>query len=193
MGYPGLGLVMFLENVFPPIPSEVILPLAGSLTLDGNFSLFGIALIGMIGSVAGAWVFYGIGYWFDEARVRVIIRKVGKWLLLSEQDLDRALAWFQHHGDRVIFFGRMVPMVRSLISIPAGLARMDPLRFTIFTAIGTVCWSYLLALAGRLLGKNWPLVEQWLNRYEIVVQVGVGIAILYFLYRKLLKNYVQKS
>jgi len=103
-GYPGLGFVMFLENVFPPIPSEIILPLAGSLTTKGDFSLAGITLVGMIGSVAGAWVFYGIGYFIDEKRVRSLIGKFGKWLLLSTNDLDRALNWFKKYGNWVVFF-----------------------------------------------------------------------------------------
>jgi membrane protein DedA with SNARE-associated domain len=172
LGYPGLGLVMFLENVFPPIPSEIILPMAGSLTLNGDFSLLGITLVGMVGSVAGAWFFYGLGYWLDEKKVRFIIRTYGKWLFLSTADLDRALAWFQRYGGWVVFFGRMIPMVRSLISIPAGLAKMNWVRFTIFTALGTACWSFLLAFAGQMLAKkNWAKVEEYLAQYENVVWI----------------------
>jgi membrane protein DedA with SNARE-associated domain len=185
LGYPGLGLVMFLENVFPPIPSEIILPLAGSLTLNGEFSLAGITLVGMLGSVAGAWVFYGIGYWFDEKRVRFLVQTYGKWFLLSVNDLDRALIWFQRYGSWVVFFGRMIPMVRSLISIPAGLARMHWAKFTLFTALGTACWSFLLALAGQTLGKNWVQVEGYLARYEIVVWIGLGVGIGVFVLTKL--------
>jgi membrane protein DedA with SNARE-associated domain len=90
MGYPGLAIIMFLENVFPPIPSEIIVPFAGSLSISGQFTILGIALIGMVGSVAGAWVFYGFGYWLEENRVRRMIRRFGRYLLLSENDLDRA-------------------------------------------------------------------------------------------------------
>lgn len=185
LGYPGLGLVMFIENVFPPVPSEVILPLAGSLTARGDFTLAGITLVGMFGSVAGAWVFYGLGYWLGEARVRLLIRRFGRWLLLAEEDLDRALAWFQRHGDGVIFFGRMVPMVRSLISVPAGLAKMSPLRFTLFTALGTALWSFVLALAGRLLGDNWVQVEIWLAEFELVVVAALIAAVIWFVVKKL--------
>jgi membrane protein DedA with SNARE-associated domain len=185
LGYPGLGLVMFLENVFPPIPSEIILPLAGSLTLKGDFSLAGITLVGMLGSVAGAWVFYGIGYWFDEKRVRFLIQTYGKWFLLSTQDLDRALTWFQRYGSWVVFFGRMIPMVRSLISIPAGLSRMNWAKFTLFTALGTACWSFLLAFAGQTLGKNWGQVEAYLASYETVVWIVLGLGIIMFALKKL--------
>ena len=181
MGYPGLGLVMFLENVFPPIPSELVLPLAGWLTLDGAFTLFGVTVVGAIGSVAGALFFYGIGMWFDESRVRYLLRRFGKWFLLSEDDFDVALAWFERYDEYVIFFGRMVPIVRSLISVPAGLARMPLGRFCAYTAVGTALWSFLLAFAGRLLGENWALVAEFLDTYEhivIALAVVVGVAFI---------------
>lgn len=184
-GYPGLGLVMFLENVFPPIPSEIILPLAGSLTTKGDFSLAGITLVGMIGSVAGAWVFYGIGYFIDEKRVRSLIGKFGKWLLLSTNDLDRALNWFKKYGNWVVFFGRMIPMVRSLISIPAGLAKMNWVKFTLYSALGTACWSFCLALAGKILGDNWQQVEVFLQKYDTLVWITLGLFVLLFVIQKI--------
>ncbi len=183
MGYPGLGLVMFLENVFPPIPSEIVLPLAGWLTLgeDASFTLAGVTLTGSAGSVAGAYVFYGLGRWFDERRVRYLLRRFGKWLMLSERDLDVSLAWFQRYGEYVVFFGRMVPIVRSLISVPAGLARMNMLRFTLYTAAGTALWSFMLALAGRLLGESWPMVAEFIGKYERLVLVAGGLAAIAFI------------
>ncbi|MGD2144275.1 MAG: DedA family protein [Anaerolineae bacterium] len=188
MGYPGLVMVMFLENVFPPIPSEVILPLAGSLALEGRFTLLGVTVVGAAGSVAGALVFYGVGYLFGETRVRVLIRNYGRWLMVSEADFDRALAWFDRYGERVIFFGRMVPIVRSLISIPAGIASMNLGTFGVYTAIGTGMWSFLLAFAGYLLGRSWPLVSQWVSRYEKAA-LGIGIvALIFFFARRLLQN-----
>lgn len=183
-GYPGLGIIMFLENIFPPIPSEIILPLAGNLTLKGNFSLLGITVVGMVGSVAGAWVFYGIGYWFDEKRVRYLVQGYGKWFLLSTSDLDRALNWFQRYGNWVVFFGRMIPMVRSVISIPAGLSKMNLVKFTIFTAAGTACWSFILAYAGQTLGKNWGQVDEYLSRYESIVWIVLGVGIIAFILTK---------
>jgi len=182
LGYPGLGLVMLLENVFPPIPSELILPLAGWLTLGENatFTLLGVTLVGAIGSVAGAFFFYGIGRWFDESRVRYLLQRFGKWFMLSESDLDTALAWFKKYGEYVIFFGRMVPIVRSLISVPAGLAKMNIPRFAFYTALGTALWSFLLAFAGRLLGESWPIVSDIINQYENVVYVLCAIAVVGF-------------
>lgn len=187
MGYVGLGLVMFLENVFPPIPSEAVLPMAGWLAYEGegNFTLWGVTLVGAIGSMAGALVFYGLGYGFGEERVRELFRRYGKWLLLSEEDFDTALAWFDRYGEYVIFFGRMVPIVRSLISIPAGIASMNLGRFSLYTAVGTALWSFLLGLAGYLLGQNWPLVMEWMSRYEKVVLALTSLAVIIFVVRRL--------
>lgn len=186
MGYVGLGWVMFLENVFPPIPSEAVLPMAGWLAYEqeGNFTLWGVTLVGAIGSVAGALVFYGLGYWFGEQRVRELLQRYGKWFLLSEDDFDTALTWFDRYGEYVIFFGRMVPIVRSLISIPAGIASMNLGRFGVYTAVGTALWSFLLGLAGYLLGQNWPLVMEWMGRYEKVVLALAVLAVIIFVVRR---------
>jgi membrane protein DedA with SNARE-associated domain len=186
LGYPGLGFIMFLENVFPPIPSELVLPLAGWLTLDKStgFTLFGVTLVGATGSVAGAFFFFGLGKWFDESRVRFLLQRYGKWFLLSENDLDVALAWFNRYGEYVVFFGRMVPIVRSLISVPAGLAGMHLARFTFYTALGTALWSFVLAFAGRMLGSRWKLVAEIIDRYETVVILLVVVAVLAFIYMR---------
>ncbi|NLE46504.1 MAG: DedA family protein [Chloroflexi bacterium] len=187
-GYPGLALVMFLENVFPPIPSEVVLPLAGSLVLDGRFTLFGVTLVGALGSIAGALVFYAIGHLLGEDRTRELICTFGKWLMLSETDFDKALDWFNRYGEGVIFFGRMVPIVRSLVSIPAGIATMNLVRFCAYTAVGTGLWSFLLAFAGYLLGQSWPLVSEWIGRYEKIILVLVIAAIIAFVVSRLLQR-----
>jgi len=194
LGYPGLGLVMFLENVFPPIPSEVVLPLAGWLTLDkaSGFTLLGVTLVGAVGSVAGAFFFYGLGKWFDESRVRYLLRRFGKWFMLSESDLDVSLSWFDRYGEYVIFFGRMVPIVRSLISVPAGLASMNIARFAVLTAIGTALWSFLLAFAGRLLGTQWSLVADFIDRYQTLVIIVAVLAVVYFFVARLRKRALDK-
>lgn len=196
LGYVGLGLVMFIENVFPPIPSEAVLPMAGWLAVEqrGGFTLLGITIVGAIGSVAGAMVFYGLGHWFGELRVRQLLRRYGKWFFLSESDFDTALAWFNRYGEFVIFFGRMVPIVRSLISVPAGIAVMNMGRFTIYTALGTALWSFVLAFAGYILGQNWPLVLEWVGRYEkIVLAVTVVALIAFFTNRFLQRRAIAKA
>ena len=184
-GYPGLILVMFLENIFPPIPSEAILPLAGSLCPSGRFSLPGITIVGAAGSVAGALVFYALGRLLGEARVRELFRRYGRWLMLSEEDFGRALQWFGRYGEKVIFFGRMIPIIRSLVSIPAGIARMRLGRFGLYTAIGTALWSFLLALAGYLLGQSWPVVSDWIGRYEKMVIALAVLAVAAFIAKRL--------
>ncbi len=188
MGYVGLYLVMFLENVFPPIPSEVVLPLAGSLTLTGRFSIFWITVIGMLGSLTGAFLFYGLGKWLGEPRVRVLMEKFGRYALLSTNDLDRSLEWFDKYDDWVIFFSRMVPIVRSLISIPAGIAAMDITKFSFFTILGTALWSFLLALGGKLLGEQWPLIAEFINTYQNIVLVVTGTAVFLFIGSRLIKK-----
>jgi len=188
MGYVGLYLVMFLENVFPPIPSEVVLPLAGSLTLTGRFSILWITTIGMLGSLTGAFLFYGLGKWLGEPRVRTIIENYGRYALLSTDDLDRSLEWFEKYDDWVIFFSRMVPIVRSLISIPAGIASMNITKFSFFTILGTALWSFLLALGGRLLGEQWPLIAEFINTYQNIVLVITIAAVLLFIGSRLYKK-----
>ncbi len=188
MGYSGLYLVMFLENVFPPIPSEVVLPLAGSLTLTGKFTIPLITLVGMLGSLTGAFLFYGLGKWLGESRVRQLMAKFGKYALLSTDDLDRSLEWFDKYDDWVIFFSRMVPIVRSLISIPAGIASMSFTKFCFYTILGTALWSFVLSFGGRLLGEQWPLIADFINTYQNVVLVLVVVCVIIFVAYRLIKK-----
>ena len=180
MGYPGLYIVMFVENVFPPIPSEVVLPLAGSLSLSGRFTITLITIVGMLGSLTGAFLFYGIGKWVGEERVRNFIAKYGKFALISTDDFDTSLKWFEKYDDWVIFFSRMVPIVRSLISIPAGVASMNLTKFSIYTVLGTALWSFILSFAGRLLGEQWPVITEYINTYQdIVLVVGIFVVVAF--------------
>lgn len=182
MGYPGLVIVMFLENVFPPIPSEVVLPLAGNMTHDAqyNFTIFWVVFWAMIGSLAGAFFFYYLGKLFGEKRVYWIVEKVGKFLFVRTDDLDHAFKFFEKYGEWTIFFGRMVPIVRSLISIPAGLAEMNLFRFVGLTILGTSLWNIVLVMAGRILGPAWPKVIEIVDVYENIVLVLVIVAVVAF-------------
>ncbi len=193
MGYPGLTLIMFLENVFPPIPSEIVLPLAGSLTITGRFTILWVVFWGMVGSLLGALFFYALGMWLGEERVRWIIEKYGKWAMLSADDFDKAVDWFDRFGDLVIFFGRMVPVVRSLVSIPAGMAKMNMVKFVLYTIVGTSLWNFLLAIAGRLLGSSWPVVADWIGVYQNVVFALSSAAVAAFIGLRLWRRRQKKS
>lgn len=199
MGYPGLVIVMFLENVFPPIPSEVVLPLAGNMTHDPQFgfTLFGVIFWGMIGSLAGAFFFYYLGKLFGEKRVYWIVEKVGKFLFVRTDDLDNAFKFFEKHGEWTIFFGRMVPIVRSLISIPAGLAEMNLVKFVGYTILGTSLWNVILVMAGRILGPAWPKVIEIVDVYENIALVLMVLAVVAFfgirIYQALQKKKTAKT
>ena len=189
LGYPGIFLVMFIECVFPPIPSEVVMPLAGFLAAQGRFNVFWVMVSGTLGSLAGALLLYWLGAWADEGLVRRIVRKHGKWLQVTEEDIDRVMAWFSRFGQPVIFFGRMVPIIRSLISIPAGLDHMPMGKFLTYTISGSIIWNLLLTYGGVLLGENWELILDWLDTYENIVLVILGVlsvafVVWYFSFRR---------
>lgn len=185
LGYPGLVLVMVLENVFPPIPSEAILPFAGYLSTTGRFNFWGVVFSGLVGSVIGALVLYSFGYWGNEKIVRRFLRRYGKYLLLNEADLDRSESWFQKHGKPAVFTARMIPIVRSVISIPAGLAKMSLPSFLFFTALGTGLWSLLLTYCGRILGEKWDTVSQYMEKYDTLTVAVLFLVGGYFLFKRL--------
>lgn len=178
LGYPGISLMMLLENVFPPIPSEVIMPFSGFLVASGEFSFVGVVAAGTVGSVLGALVLYYVGYWANEPVIRGLVRRWGHWLQVSEADLDRSLSLFDRYGSAVVLIGRVIPLVRSLVSIPAGICKMPLPRFILLTTIGSALWSAALAYAGVLLGENWSDVIGFLERYESVVNVVFGVIIV---------------
>jgi membrane protein DedA with SNARE-associated domain len=183
-GYVGVFLMVVLENVFPPIPSEAILPLAGFLAGEGRFWLSAVILAATMGAVAGALILYYAAYWFGEARLRWLIRKYGKWFAVSERDLDSANAWFDHHGYKAVFLCRMVPIVRSLVSLPAGLRRMNLVPFIAYTAIGSGLWNSLLIVAGWWLGDNWEDVSHLVDYLDYPMYVAIIGALIWFIWKK---------
>lgn len=178
LGYPGVGIVMFLENVFPPIPSEVVMPFAGFLVGRGELSFVGIWIAGTIGSVLGAIILYYVGMWVGDAVVRGFLRRYGKWIMTSEGDYDRALRIFERYGTAVVFFGRLIPLVRSIISIPAGANHMPLPRFLIFTTLGAAIWSGALAYAGVVLGENWEQIIGLVEQYQDITVVVLVAAVV---------------
>ena len=186
LGYVGLAIVVALENVFPPIPSEAVLPLAGYLVHQGRMTLWGAVLASTVGSVIGALVLYWLGHAWGEQRVRELVKAHGHWLTIGEDDLDRAQRWFERHGRAAVFFARLAPLTRSLISIPAGVARMPLGPFLAYTTLGSGIWNALLIGAGWLLGANWGLVERYQSMFGMAVVVLLVGAVVWFVGRRLL-------
>ncbi len=187
LGYPGLALIMFAENLFPPIPSEVVLPFAGSLVESGQLGLLGVLVSSTLGATLGTGLFYYLGQRLGEARTRSLIRRYGSWLALDEDDLDRSLALFRRHDRSVIFFGRFLPGVRTLISLPAGIARMRLSAFLIYTVLGTFAWNVLLVGAGVVLGRNWERILAVIDRYETFFWIVVVLVVGYFVFTRVQK------
>jgi membrane protein DedA with SNARE-associated domain len=179
LSYFGLVLLMFAENLFPPIPSELIMPLAGYLSSQGKLSLIGAIVAGTVGSVLGALPFYGVARWFGHDRMSAFVERYGHWLALSRRDLDRADRIFKRHGDWIILFGRLVPGVRSLISLPAGVYAMPIGRFLLLTASGSAIWSAFLAVAGYQLAENFRALEAYIGPASKLV---LGLLVLAWLY-----------
>ena len=199
MGYPGLSLVMFLENVFPPIPSEIVLPLAGTLTVSSDpeiapqFNIVSVILWATLGSFLGAWIWYWVGYLISEDRVRKLLQKIGKFIMITEKDLDTALDWFGKYGEWCVFFGRMVPIIRTLISVPAGLSKMHWLKFSIFTVAGTMLWNIFLGFAGRILGDNYTVIVDWIDKFKIVIIVLCVAVVAAFYAHRIWKKRKEKA
>jgi membrane protein DedA with SNARE-associated domain len=183
LGAPGAGLAVALENLFPPIPSEVILPLAGFTASQGDMSLLAAIVWTTAGSLAGALALYWIGALVGRDRTRA----VAAWLpLVKVSDIDRTEAWFAKHGRKTVFFGRMVPLFRSFVSIPAGIERMPMATFVLLTTLGSLIWNTLFVLAGYILGENRRIVEEYADTYQkAVIAVGV-LAVAAFLVVRLL-------
>lgn len=192
MGYPGLVLIIFMENVFPPIPSDVVLPLAGFTSATTSMTLIGVIVATTVGSLLGATTLYYAGYWLGEARVRRFAGRFGKYLTFEESELDRSLGWFRRHGSIVVMVARFVPVFRSLISIPAGMSGMPLGRFLFFTALGAGAWNTGLISSGYLLGSNWELVVGWLDQYQLAMLSANSILFIGFaMYR--VRSYRRRS
>ncbi|GAA3152564.1 hypothetical protein GCM10010466_49430 [Planomonospora alba] len=172
LGAPGAGIAIALENLFPPLPSEVILPLAGFTASRGNMTLFDAVLWTTLGSVIGALALYAIGALLGRERVVLIASKLP---LINVADIEKTEAWFARHGKKTVFFGRMIPIFRSLISIPAGVERMPISIFTLLTLMGSLIWNTAFVMAGYALGENYHLVEDYMG---IVSKAVLGVVLL---------------
>lgn len=182
MGGPGAGLAIFVENLFPPIPSEVILPMAGFAARLGELSLVSAIVWTTAGSVLGAWMLYALGAWLGHDRIRHIVSRMP---LMDGEDVDKTRDWFGKHGHKAVFFGRMLPLFRSFISIPAGIERMNLAVFTALTLLGSLIWNSVFVLAGYLLGANWHRVDPYAAALQYVVLAAVIIGVGWFVRSRL--------
>ncbi len=179
-GYGGIILLMFLENIFPPIPSELIMPLAGFAAARGDLSMAGVVAAGTIGSILGALPWYYAGRWVGSEKLKRLAVRHGRWMTVSPADIDTAETWFNQHCDKAVLIGRLIPAIRTLISVPAGIARMSLGRFLLFSAAGTVLWSGLLAAAGYVLESQYTRVADYMDPVSMVL---VAVIVLGYLYR----------
>ena len=188
LGYPGLLILMALESMIFPLPSELVMPFAGYLVATGEFNLYLAIIFSTLGSLAGSLLSYYAGKHFGKK----FVIHFGKYLLLDEEHLNWTEHWFKKHGEKTIFVSRLIPVVRHLISIPAGIGKMNIKKFFLYTFIGATAWNSFLAYLGFLLGKNWALAREYSEYFSITVAVLLFIFGAYFIYRhikhKLNKN-----
>jgi membrane protein DedA with SNARE-associated domain len=191
LGYPGIFVLTILEVIAPPIPSEIILPFAGFLASRDELNFWGVVVAGTAGSLIGAWGLYFVGLWGDE-RVRWIIHRWGKYVLVSEREVDQAERYFRRYGSIIVLVSRMIPGIRSLISIPAGMARMDLWRFSVFTALGSFGWTLLLVYVGWVLENNWRDIEPIFQRLQLVIVALVAVVVVAYVWYKVRSRRAQQ-
>lgn len=163
LGYAGVAALTFAENAFPPIPSELVIPLAGFVAAEGDLTVGGVIVAASVGSLAGAWGWYEVGRRVGERRLRQWVERYGGWLTLGAADVDRAQQWFERHGGAAVFVGRLVPGVRTFVSLPAGFAGMAVGPFLLYSALGTFIWTAALAYAGVVLRANFTMVGDYVG------------------------------
>jgi membrane protein DedA with SNARE-associated domain len=178
MGYSGILLTMAIESACIPLPSEIIMPFSGYLVTTGQFTMLGVTLAGAVGNVLGSIVAYYAGVWGG----RPFVERYGRYFLVSHHDLDVADRWFAKYGEAAVFFGRMLPVVRTFISLPAGIAKMNFPRFVIFTFIGALPWCYLLAYIGVRMGEEWDNLRGYFHQFDVVIGIVLALAVGYFLW-----------
>ncbi len=188
MGYVGIALLMFAENLFPPIPSELIMPLAGFTVAQGKMNFVLAVVAGVVGTMLGALPWYYAGKLLGEERLKSLADKYGKWITVSSRDIDKADNWFDRHGSKAVFFCRLVPGVRTLISLPAGLSEMHLVPFLIYSTIGSALWIVALTYAGYLLGDNYDRVDEYLGPVSKIVLVTLIIGFALWVGRRMMRR-----
>ena len=187
-GYWGIIVVTFIENIIAPIPSEFVFPWAGFLASQGKMNIWLISLSGAVGSLAAALVLYYLGSKFNGPKTRQFVEKYGKYVFISLADLEKAEGWFEKYGAWTVLIFRVVPLGRTVISVPAGFVKMNIFKFSAFTFFGTFIWSLILTYAGFALGENWNAVSEFIGKYEHLVIYAIATAIIGFVAWKIIKK-----
>jgi len=185
VGYPGIIFVAFLENFFPPLPSEAIFPFMGFIASGGKLKLSLVVVAGVIGTYVGALFWYFAGYLLGASNLKALIVRYGKLLRIKWVEIERAQQWFERYEAPVIFFGRLIPLVRTFISIPAGFVRMSLVPFSILTVIGSTIWIGILSYAGFIMGEHWELVTPYFEGYQRVFEFLILGIVIFFLLKRL--------
>jgi len=181
MGLPGIVLLMAIESACIPLPSEVIMPFSGYLVFLGKYSLWSVGLAGAIGCVVGSVPAYYLGMYGG----RPLIEKYGKYILMSRHDLDMADRWFQRHGEATVFFARLLPVIRTFIAFPAGVARMEMKRFLAYTFAGSLPWCLGLAYIGMVMGARWPVLREYFHKFDLLIGAAIVAGIIWYVRRHL--------
>lgn len=182
-GYLGVFFLMVLESACIPIPSEIIMPFSGFLIWQGEFNFFAAVIWGALGNLAGSITAYYVGYYGGRA----VIEKYGKYILMSHHDLDASDRWFAKYGQGIVFFGRLLPVIRTFISLPAGIAKMDFKKFCAYTFLGALFWSGFLAYIGYIMGENWEQIRDYFHKFDILIGVLLIVGAVWWV-RRHLKN-----
>lgn len=192
-GYIGIGLLILIENLFPPIPSEVILTFGGFMTVNSNITILGVIIASTIGSVLGALALYFIGKILNKERlIKIVSSKYGKILRIKPKDIESADKWFDTKGNKTVFFCRFIPVVRSLISIPAGMSEMPPLKFILYTSFGSVIWNTALVCVGAFAGDKKDYILNIIDKASYVILFVIFIIVVIFVYKFYKKRLTKK-
>ena len=192
IAYLVIAIAMLLENIIPPIPSEIIMPLGGFFVAQGNLNFYILVIFGLLGTVLGALPWYYLGKMLNEERIAKIIESKGKFIGISQGDLNKSKLWFDKYGVALVFWGRLIPGIRTLISVPAGIELMPLGKFLIWTSLGSLIWIIALTAAGYLFGENYMEIESYIDNFKIVLKPLVLIFLIFIAY-KLIKNFKKSN
>lgn len=184
-GYLGVFILMTLESALIPIPSEITMPFAGFLVQQGKLNLYAVILAGAFANLIGSLIAFGLGYYLEENLILKLIEKYGKFILINRKEYDHSMHWFRKYGESVAFFSRILPAVRTFISLPAGLSEMNIWKFSLFTFMGSLIWSTFLTLVGVYFGSKWNVLEPYFRKFNIALAVLFILAVLWYINHKL--------